>query len=205
MLDPVQQSCSVYFYAMWLKSLFGRASPSPPPLMLSEVAIERLVDWSVTCARKHQALLPSYYQSNMTCVTAWYALPVMLGLKHKNISPPIPDAVLDSLDHRIGQAAMTAIFSESANEPELEGVGTSLIPVLRGFIVFWVTAFDDVSKRSTLSDEHLLATMLAGLIENPEFDLQDTFGIDDDEDVVALSKAFATLISNCFKDVTSVE
>jgi hypothetical protein len=187
---------------MWLVNLISRA---PAGRSLSDSETDWLIHWSIDRANEHLTSLPSFFMSNMIVVIAWHAIPVMVGLKHKGIEPPVSQGLLDALDTEITKAAMETLFNDEANSPEYREIATSMVPVVRRYIIFWITVFRNKSARTAFSDEKFLAARLTTLIKSPDYELQDTLSVDEEEDVEELSKAFAELIVHSFRTVSLIQ
>jgi len=173
-----------------------------PRTMDADLDVTQVVEWSLRCAQDNDDLLPAWCSGSMNCTAIWYAMPVMVALKHKGVRPPLPDLLLDGIESGIASAVHKSLFGEQTNDDELQEVKVVLSQYTRNFIVFWLTAFDEFAAQRYFGDQRVLADMLTGLIENPDYGLADQLGVEDEGDLAALTDALAAHIKACHARVS---
>jgi hypothetical protein len=168
-----------------------------PRTMDADLDVTQVVEWSLRCAQDNDDLFPAWCSGSMNCTALWYAMPVMVALKYKGLRPPLPNFLLDEIEPGITRAVHESLFGEHTNDDELQEVKVLLSQYTRHVIDFWLTAFDEFSAQRYFGDQQVLAEMLTGLIENPNYGLADQLGVEDEDDLAALSDALAAHIKAC--------
>ncbi len=175
-----------------------------PRTMDADPDVTQVVEWSLHCTQDNDDLFPAWCSGSMNCTVVWYAMPVMVALKHKGLRPPLSDFLLDGIEPDIASAVHKSLFGEQMDDDELQEVKVVLSQYTRNFIVFWLTAFDEFSAQRYFGDQQVLAKMLTGLIENPDYGLADQLGVEDEDDLAALTGALAAHIKACHARVSEL-
>ena len=165
--------------------------------MDADLDVTLVVKWSLRCAQDNDDLFPAWCSGSMNCTVVWYAMPVMVALKYKGLRPPLPDFLRDEIEPDITRAVHESLFGEQTDDDELQEVKVLLSQYTWNSIVFWLTAFDEFSARRYFGDQRVLAKMLTGLIENPDYGLAEQLGVEDEDDLAALTGALAGHINAC--------
>ena len=172
--------------------------------MDADLDVTLVVEWSLHCAQDNGDLFPAWCSGSMNCTAVWYAMPVVVALKYRGLRPPLPDFLRDEIEPDITRAVHESLFGEQTDDDELQEVKVVLSQYTWNSIVFWLTAFDEFSARRYFGDQRVLAKMLTGLIENPDYGLAEQLGVEDEDDLAALAGALAGHIKACHARVSEL-
>ena len=179
------------------KSLFRRGIKVSPDRHRETATLMTAVSWSRYCVEQNLDLFPEHSLPVTFC--AWYAIPAFMALKFQGVGPEIPEGELSPLAAALGSAAIVHMTGLQPEDPDVADLHAEVKENIAKFTAFWLAAFHDV-KPSYLRSEKILRAMLAGLIRNPKYDLQDTLALPDDDEIDHFSASVAGLIRHCYDE-----